>query len=290
MVEGDPAWREGLTVRYQAFNTVHGRPENAPVPAEERTRIRTELATEMFTERHGRPPAHTGELTGFLAQVSRPESASVAGFDLTFSPVKSVSALWAVAPRPVAEQIEAAHDAAVTQDHGLPGIRGRVHPDGQPTGCGRSRSAGLVAAMFTHRDSRAGDPDLHTHVAVSNKVQTLDGRWLALDGRMLYRFNVAASEFYNSQLEAEVTTRIGGTFLAKERGGRETAGAGTGRRRRPAHRALVPPPGSHRDGHRGPRRAVRDPAGPGADRGGNPAAGAAGHPGNPGTPNTNPGP
>ena len=72
--------------------------------------------------------------------------------------------------------------------------------------------------MFTHRDSRAGDPDLHTHVAVSNKVQTTDGRWLALDGRMLYRFNVAASEFYNSQLEAEVTTRIGGTFLAKERG------------------------------------------------------------------------
>jgi hypothetical protein len=37
---------------------------------------------------------------------------------------------------------------------------------------------GLVAAAFTHRDSRAGDPDLHTHVAVANKVQTLDGRCL----------------------------------------------------------------------------------------------------------------
>ena len=34
---------------------------------------------------------------------------------------------------------------------------------------------GLVAAAFTQRDSRAGDPDLHTHVAVANKVQTLDG-------------------------------------------------------------------------------------------------------------------
>ena len=34
---------------------------------------------------------------------------------------------------------------------------------------------GLVAARFTHRDARAGDPDLHTHVAVSNKVQALDG-------------------------------------------------------------------------------------------------------------------
>ena len=41
---------------------------------------------------------------------------------------------------------------------------------------------GLVATAFTHRDSRAGDPDLHTHVAVANKVQTLDGRWLSIDG------------------------------------------------------------------------------------------------------------
>ena len=30
---------------------------------------------------------------------------------------------------------------------------------------------GLMAAQFHHWDSRAGDPDLHTHVAVSNKVQ-----------------------------------------------------------------------------------------------------------------------
>jgi TrwC relaxase len=46
---------------------------------------------------------------------------------------------------------------------------------------------GLVAAAFTHRDSRAGDPDLHTHVAVANKVQTLDGRWLSIDGRCCSR-------------------------------------------------------------------------------------------------------
>jgi TrwC relaxase len=50
---------------------------------------------------------------------------------------------------------------------------------------------GLVAAAFTHRDSRAGDPDLHTHVAVANKVQTLDGRWLSIDGRVLSKATVA---------------------------------------------------------------------------------------------------
>jgi hypothetical protein len=38
------------------------------------------------------------------------------------------------------------------------------------------------------------DPDLHTHVAVANKVQTLDGRWLSIDGRVLFKANVAASE------------------------------------------------------------------------------------------------
>ena len=70
----------------------------------------------------------------------------------------------------------------------------------------------MVMARFTHRDSRAGDPDLHTHVAVSNKVQTLDGRWLALDARMLYRFNVAGSEYYNTALEAELTAALGVSF------------------------------------------------------------------------------
>lgn len=38
---------------------------------------------------------------------------SVAGFDLTFSPAKSVSTLWAVASPEVAEQIKMAHNAAV---------------------------------------------------------------------------------------------------------------------------------------------------------------------------------
>ncbi len=69
-----------------------------------------------------------------------------------------------------------------------------VHPDRRRKGSGRSTSRGLVAAAFTHRDSRAGDPDLHTHVAVANKVQTLDGRWLSIDGRVLFKAKVAASE------------------------------------------------------------------------------------------------
>jgi conjugative relaxase-like TrwC/TraI family protein len=44
---------------------------------------------------------------------------------------------------------------------------------------------GLIATAFDHFDSRAGDPHLHTHVVISNKVQTLlDGKWRSLtDGQ-----------------------------------------------------------------------------------------------------------
>jgi conjugative relaxase-like TrwC/TraI family protein len=52
---------------------------------------------------------------------------------------------------------------------------------------GRSMVAGdgLLAVGFDHRTSRAGDPLLHTHVIVANRVQGPDGRWTALDGRDL---------------------------------------------------------------------------------------------------------
>jgi TrwC relaxase len=64
-----------------------------------------------------------------------------------------------------------------------------------PQGIRQVNVQGLVATAFTHRDSRAGDPDLHTHIA--NKVQTLDGRWLSIDGRVLFKANVAASETWS---------------------------------------------------------------------------------------------
>jgi conjugative relaxase-like TrwC/TraI family protein len=59
---------------------------------------------------------------------------------------------------------------------------------------------GIVAAALTHRDSRTGDPDLHTHVTVANKGQTLNGRWPSIDGRMLFKARVAASETLQHRL------------------------------------------------------------------------------------------
>jgi conjugative relaxase-like TrwC/TraI family protein len=50
--------------------------------------------------------------------------------------------------------------------------------------------AGVVAAVFVQHTSREGDPQLHAHIAVLNRVQRADGAdelWRTLDGRAVLR-------------------------------------------------------------------------------------------------------
>src|SRR3954470_14484422 len=196
---------------FREHNITRGLDPVTPVPEEDRARIRTAVASAMFAESYGRPPVDARELSGHVARMSRQATTAVAGYDLTFSPVKSVSTLWAIAPPEVAAVIEQAHAEAVAdtltwlEDHATFTRVGR-------NGVAQVEVRGLIAAAFTHRDSRAGDPDLHIHVAISNKVQTLDGRWLALDGRPIYKNKVAASERYNTRLEALLVDRLGVRF------------------------------------------------------------------------------
>jgi len=213
--EGGQEWRENLAAAYARFNTDHGHAANGAVPEADKQRIRTDLLNTMFAQTYGRSPAGDQERSGFLARVSRPESSAVAGFDATFSPVKSISTLWAVAPKEVSEKIEAAHQAAVTSTMAWLETEAGYTRVGAG-GVAQVDTKGLVLAMFTHRDSRAGDPDLHTHVAISNKVETVDGRWLALDARMIHRLIVAASEHYNTSMEAEFVARVGGRFAVRD--------------------------------------------------------------------------
>lgn len=48
--------------------------------------------------------------------------------------------------------------------------------------------------------------------AVANKVQTLDGKWLAIDGRPLHKAVVSASETYNTALERHLVDALGVRF------------------------------------------------------------------------------
>jgi conjugative relaxase-like TrwC/TraI family protein len=207
-------FRVEVAQRIAALNAAIGEPVDASVAAADRARIRTQVAREFFIAEHGRAPIDAAELAGQIAKSSRPRAQTVAGFDLTFSPVKSVSSLWAVAEPAVAAAIEKAHQAAVQdaltfiEQHALFTRTG-------PQGVRQVNVRGLVGAAFTHRDSRAGDPDLHTHVAVANKVQTLDGRWLSIDGRVLFKAKVAASETYNTALEQHLRDALGVRFTAR---------------------------------------------------------------------------
>ena len=213
-----------LTSRaYGQWNVAHNQPRTAPIPQEERATIRDRIGRETFMSAYGRAPLDERELAGHIVSQSRPSTQTVAGYDLTFSPVKSISVLWALAPREVAEQVEAAHDAAVAETIGW------IEQDVLHTrrGKGGVRTVdvrGAVATAFTHRDSRAGDPDLHTHVAIANKVQDpVDGSWLSIDGKTLFKATVASSERYNTALESQLSTRLGVRFAA-------TAGKGNGTR------------------------------------------------------------
>jgi hypothetical protein len=183
---------------------------NAPIPAELRTQICTDVGAEMFRDWHGRPPVGERELNAFITKASHKPSA-VAGYDLSFSPVKSVSSLWALATPEVASAIQQAHLAAVASTLGWL-ERDATFTRARARGVRHIEVSGLIAASFTHRDSRSGNPDLHTHVAVSNKVQTLGGAWMALDGRFPFKAHVAASERYDTRIEAELIARLGVRF------------------------------------------------------------------------------
>ncbi|WP_091548035.1 MobF family relaxase [Modestobacter sp. DSM 44400] len=159
----------------------------------------------------GQPAGGPGSVQLGAPYVTIGPRVSVAGYDLTFSPVKSVSAMWALADSDIAAQVEAAHTSAFTDTIGWL-ERTAVYTRLGAGGLRQVDVTGLLAVAFTHRDSRNGDPDLHTHVAISNKVRTLDSRWRALDGRALHAAAVAASERYNTRLEAQLVQRLGVTF------------------------------------------------------------------------------
>jgi conjugative relaxase-like TrwC/TraI family protein len=132
----------------------------------------------------------------------------VAGFGLTFSPPKTVSVLWGIADIETSAAVLVAHERAFEsslaflQDHAGFTRRGAG-------GVFQVDSEGFLAAGFTHRTSRAADPQLHTHVLVANKVRAEDGRWRSLDARELFEHQKAAGMLYKAALRAELTTSLG---------------------------------------------------------------------------------
>ena len=152
---------------------------------------------------------------------------TVAGFDLTFSAPKSVSLLHALGDGEVADAVAAGHDEAVAAALGYVDVHALAVR--RRTGDGRAVPrpvAGVAAASFVHRVSRAHDPHLHTHVVVANLGRGPEGRWSALDGRGVYAHAAATDALYHAHLRDELTRRLGVRFETCDRGRADIAGIG----------------------------------------------------------------
>jgi conjugative relaxase-like TrwC/TraI family protein len=164
-------------------------------------KVDPEGLTAMLTGRH---PA-TGEPLGLRHVAGR---GPVPGFDLTFSAPKSVSLTWALGGEGAGAEVAAAHRASVAaaldymQRQACWTRRGHG-------GHEFVRGNGFLAAAYLHRSSRAGDPQLHTHVLVANATRGPDGRWTRLYHPAIYDHAKTAGYIYEANLRWELTCRLG---------------------------------------------------------------------------------
>ena len=154
----------------------------------------------------------TGEVLG-----RAPGTKAVGGFDLTFSPSKSVSVAWALADHETREVIYRCHQEAIAEVLAY-AEREVFHSRSGQQGCVEEDIVGVVAASFTHFDSRDGDPQLHDHVVVLNRAQaTSDGVWRTLDSRQLFASTVMLSEMHQGILSDLLTGELGWDWEAHTR-------------------------------------------------------------------------
>ncbi|MFC7876721.1 MobF family relaxase [Isoptericola sp. NPDC057391] len=197
-VTGEPLgrpFREYPTARDRAARRVHGVDRSLPAAAfdAEVARIRAQEA-------------------------ARGSQTATAGFDLTFSAPKSVSVLWGLADATTQELIVAAHHDAVGQ------VLDFLEREVAATRTGHGGVAqvpvvGVAATAYDHWGSRANDPQLHTHLVISNKVKAAhDGQRRTLDSRALHHAVVALSEHYNAVLADRLTNTFGIGWERRDRG------------------------------------------------------------------------
>jgi conjugative relaxase-like TrwC/TraI family protein len=132
---------------------------------------------------------------------------AVPAFDVVLRPTKSVSILYGLGDPATGRTVLAAQHAGLAEAVGYldehlgarRGHGGHEHVSGQ----------GLLAVGFDHRTSREGDPLLHTHLVVANRIQGPDGRWTALDGRDLYRHRLAADAIYRATYQLQLSRTLG---------------------------------------------------------------------------------
>jgi conjugative relaxase-like TrwC/TraI family protein len=79
---------------------------------------------------------------------------------------------------------------------------------------------GVIAALFLQHTSHEGDPHLHVHVTVQNRVQRADHadvKYRTLDSRTLYRERLRLAAIADREMEVRMT-RLGWVMVKREDG------------------------------------------------------------------------
>lgn len=180
--------------------------------------ITLEIASQHFKQRFPEEKnVDAKKIMGWVKATRDAQGDAVAGFDLVFTPQKSVTTLWGIGSEDLQKDIENAHREAVSET--LEWVESNVSFSRKGAGgVIRVEGEGLTIARFDHFDNRAGDPNLHTHCAVANKIYCPDdGKWRSLDGRAMFQMNVAASNLYNQTLTNKLRNK-GLSFRAVSHG------------------------------------------------------------------------
>ncbi|MBA8932184.1 conjugative relaxase-like TrwC/TraI family protein [Kutzneria viridogrisea] len=201
-----------VTEAYAAFARDHARRPSVA----ERRRIKEQVATRLLTGPDGVVPAPEVVRKYLIDELGR-TAQPVAGADLVFSPRKSVSVVWALGDEQTRAVVEQVHRQA-WQAALAYGEREAAFTRVGRNGVAQVETSGFVATAFDHRDSRSGDPDLHTHVVIANRVRAADGTWRTFDSQQLHRVAVSMSEYYNAALEQGLTERLGVRWIEVDKG------------------------------------------------------------------------
>jgi conjugative relaxase-like TrwC/TraI family protein len=187
---------------------------------------REEAAVAAYRAAH--PYASETEIAEVRAAERGKDPHTVPYFDLTVSAVKSVSVLHAsyrVSARQARDRGDEAAAAALDaraaeiEDALMESAReavGWLEARATYTRTGHHSAVtgewrdgdGLAAGLFLHHISRDGDPQLHVHVAVWNRVQRADradGKWRTLDSRSLHSQRLAVAAVTDRIMETRLT-------------------------------------------------------------------------------------
>ncbi|MGH9116780.1 MAG: MobF family relaxase [Acidimicrobiales bacterium] len=155
----------------------------------------------------------------------------VRAIDVTLSPPKSVSLLWAFGT----PETSAAVSIAVVEatDLALGFLEERAAVARRQEGGIRRRvgTGGFAIATFAHRASRDGDPQLHTHCLIPNVVCRDDGVFVAFDANPLHLWAKATGTVFQNELQRLLTQRLGVAWAPERNGTREMLGFSRGQLR-----------------------------------------------------------